>query len=251
MVLAIWLYLVAARGAFWLARERDADVPPWDGPWPAVTAIIPARDEAACVGRTVASLLGQDYRGAFNLIVVDDQSRDGTAGVAREAAAAIGAGDRLTVVTGRALTAGWTGKLWAQHQGVELAEQMPQRPTYLLFTDADIVYAPDALSPLVARAQQESQRRLSDEMIVREARAEAGRVQREAQALAQGMQVHARLDLVSGDRGGGRRGCLGDHDRRGRPLAPPPGVSPAPAARARACRANHRLSHAGQTSGVG
>jgi len=154
MVLAIWLYLVAARGAFWLARERDADVPPWDGPWSAVTAIIPARDEAACVGRTVASLLGQDYRGAFNLIVVDDQSRDGTAGVAREAAAAIGAGDRLTVVTGRALTAGWTGKLWAQHQGVELAEQMPQRPTYLLFTDADIVYAPDALSPLVARAQQ-------------------------------------------------------------------------------------------------
>lgn len=154
MVLAIWLYLLAARGGFWLARERDDDASPWDGPWPAVTAIIPARDEAECVGETVASLLRQDYRGEFNLVVVDDQSRDGTARVARGAAATLGAADRLTVLEGRALPAGWTGKLWAQHQGVELAMKVAQPPGYLLFTDADIVYAPDALSRLVARAQQ-------------------------------------------------------------------------------------------------
>ena len=80
------------------------------------------------------------------MILVDDQSRDGTAQVARDAAAALGAAERLTVLPGRALPAGWTGKLWAQHQGVELAENVPHPPDYLLFTDADIVYAPDALS---------------------------------------------------------------------------------------------------------
>jgi hopene-associated glycosyltransferase HpnB len=157
MVLAIWLYLLAARGGFWLARERDDDVLRWDGASdesrPAVTAVIPARDEAECVGETVASLLRQDYRGAFNLIVVDDQSRDGTARVARDAAAALAAADRLTVLDGCALPAGWTGKLWAQQQGVERATAAPQPPDYLLFTDADIVYAPDALARLVARAQ--------------------------------------------------------------------------------------------------
>ena len=102
---------------------------------------------------TIASLLRQNYAGAFHVILVDDQSRDGTAQVARDAAAALGAADRLTVLSGRALPAGWTGKLWAQQQGVELAETSRCRRTYLLFTDADIVYAPDALTGLVARAQ--------------------------------------------------------------------------------------------------
>ena len=87
------------------------------------------------------------------VILVDDQSRDGTAQVARDAAAALGAADRLTVISGRSLPAGWTGKLWAQSQGVEAAEAAPQPPDYILFTDADIVYVPDELRKLVARAQ--------------------------------------------------------------------------------------------------
>ena len=153
MVLAIWLYLLAGRGGFWLAGERDDAPAAGQGPWPAVAAIIPARDEAECVGETVTSLLRQEYPGEFAVIVVDDQSRDATAEVARAAAAALGAAQRLTVLSGRALAPGWTGKLWAQHQGVELAESAPQPPAYLLFTDADIVYAADALTSLVARAQ--------------------------------------------------------------------------------------------------
>jgi hopene-associated glycosyltransferase HpnB len=155
MVLLIWLYLVAARGGFWRAAERDGALPADGLPsaWPAVTAIIPARDEAACVGETVTSLLRQDYAGEFSVILVDDQSRDGTAHVAQEAAAALGAADRLIVLSGRALPAGWTGKLWAQQQGVELAGPAPQPPAYLLLTDADIVYTPDALTNLVARAE--------------------------------------------------------------------------------------------------
>jgi hopene-associated glycosyltransferase HpnB len=157
MVLAIWLYLIAARGGFWRTSERDDVGPARNAPsgvsWPAVTAIIPARDEAACVRETVASLLRQDYPGEFTLILVDDQSRDATASVAQEVAAALGAGGRLTVLPGRPLPAGWTGKLWAQQQGVEHAEEAPQPPAYLLLTDADIAYAPDVLTQLVGREQ--------------------------------------------------------------------------------------------------
>ena len=128
MVLAIWLYLIAARGGFWRLAERDDAARVAAGrPWPAVAAIIPARDEAECVGETVASLLRQDYAGELDVILVDDQSRDGTAHVARGAAALLGAGDRLTVLPGRALPAGWTGKLWAQQQGVEFAETPRRR----------------------------------------------------------------------------------------------------------------------------
>ncbi len=153
MVLALWLYLLMARGGFWQSAQRDDDSPSGGPPWPSVVAVIPARDEAACVGATISSLLRQDYPGQFHVILVDDQSRDATAQVAREAAVALDCGDRLTVLPGRALPAGWTGKLWAQAQGVERAEQSPQPPDLLLFTDADIVYASDALTNLVARAQ--------------------------------------------------------------------------------------------------
>jgi hopene-associated glycosyltransferase HpnB len=155
MVLAIWLYLIAARGGFWRAADRDDESPVGGigpGGWPSVTAVIPARDEAECVGQTVASLLRQNYPGEFNVVLVDDQSRDGTGDVARDAAAAQGASARLTVLAGTALPAGWTGKVWAQRQGVEACENAPRPPDYILLTDADIVYAPDALQVLVARA---------------------------------------------------------------------------------------------------
>jgi hopene-associated glycosyltransferase HpnB len=153
MALALWLYLLAGRGMFWLGREGDHRVPAAPRPWPSVTAVIPARDEADCVGETVTSLLRQAYPGEFTVILVDDQSRDGTAQVARAAAVALGAADRLTVLPGRALPAGWTGKLWAQQQGVEAAEAKPEPADYLLLTDADIVYAAGELEKLVARAQ--------------------------------------------------------------------------------------------------
>ena len=158
MVLAIWLYLIAARGGFWRAAERDdARLPPEATAvqWPPVSAVVPARDEAETVGEIIGSLLRQDYPGPFNVILVDDQSRDATAGVAHEAAAALGASERLTVISGRPLPAGWTGKLWAQQQGVEFACSMPHAPDYLLFTDADIVFERGAVASLVARAGHE------------------------------------------------------------------------------------------------
>jgi len=153
MVLAIWIYLLFGRGGFWLARQREDEPAAGETPYPAVAAVIPARDEAEHVADTVTSLLRQDYPGAFAVFVVDDQSRDGTAQVARAAAAALDAAARLTVIAGRPPPAGWTGKLWAQEQGVEAASAGPRPPDYLLFTDADIVYAPGALKALVDRAR--------------------------------------------------------------------------------------------------
>jgi len=149
--LAVWVYLLAARGGFWLARERDdRPQPPEPTAWPPVTAVIPARDEAATIAQTVQSILGQDYPG-LEVIVVNDGSTDGTADAATDAAAAIGANERLTVLHGQPLPPGWSGKVWAQKQGVAAA--LAKSPHYLLLTDADIVYAPGALKRIVARAE--------------------------------------------------------------------------------------------------
>jgi hopene-associated glycosyltransferase HpnB len=83
---------------------------------------------------------------------VDDDSDDGTADVARKAAAAIGATERLTVVSNKSLPKGWTGKLWAVKQGIAAAEEK-FAPKYLLLTDADIVHDADTVSWLVGHAE--------------------------------------------------------------------------------------------------
>ena len=150
--LAVWVYLVFARGWFWLGRERDdtSITPPADAP--PVAIVVPARDEADGIAQSVTSLLTQDYP-ALSLVVVDDDSQDGTAEIARRAAAALGAQGRLSVLTGAPLPARWTGKLWALKQGIAAAEEK-FAPKYLMLTDADIVHAPDTLSWLVAHCEQ-------------------------------------------------------------------------------------------------
>jgi hopene-associated glycosyltransferase HpnB len=145
----IWLYLMAGRGLFWLGRVRDDTVPAQPAAWPSVAVVIPARNEAAVIRDSVGSLLRQDYPGALTVIVVDDDSGDGTGTLAKVAAE--GSGRAVTVIESRHLPAGWTGKLWAVSQGVAEAEKITA-PDYLLLTDADIVHAPDTLSWLVAHA---------------------------------------------------------------------------------------------------
>jgi hopene-associated glycosyltransferase HpnB len=152
--LAIWVYLIAFRGGFWRTAERDdalaAGCTSAAAPLPAVTAVIPARNEADVLGGTVGSLLRQTYLGRFSIVVVDDQSADGTAEAAHQAAIAAGAPDRLTVVRGADRPLGWTGKLWAMRQGLAHVEAQDRPPPFILFTDADIAYdAPDALERLV------------------------------------------------------------------------------------------------------
>jgi hopene-associated glycosyltransferase HpnB len=139
-----------ARGAFWRSAERDDWALTRLAAWPRVAAVVPARNEAECIGASIGSLLAQDYPGAWTVILVDDDSDDSTADIARRAAQA---GERLRVVTSRSLPAGWTGKLWAVKQGIDAAAALPQPPDYLLLTDADIVHAPDSVTRLLAHAE--------------------------------------------------------------------------------------------------
>lgn len=154
LMFAVWMFLLLCRGHFWRAGVRDDDIlPPPPGGWPAVTAVIPARDEADMIDATLTSLFAQDYKGSLQIIVVDDQSSDGTSDIARRAAAGAGATDRLLVLPGAPLPEGWTGKLWAVNQGIEKASRSDSPPTFIWLSDADITYAPDTLSSLVARAE--------------------------------------------------------------------------------------------------
>jgi hopene-associated glycosyltransferase HpnB len=150
--LAVWIYLLLGRGGFWLAPnrdDRDSLSPP--ARWPSVVAVVPARNEAEVVASSIESLLRQDYPGSFRIVLVDDGSDDGTADVARGTAQSLGCAARLEILRGAALPAGWTGKVWAMHQGVRRAGA----PDYLLLTDADIGHSPDNLRILVARAERD------------------------------------------------------------------------------------------------
>ena len=145
----IWLYLLLGRGQFWRVAANDGrGLPPNDARH--VVVVIPARDEAAVIGTAVASLAAQRFNGLLQMIVIDDGSTDGTAQVALAAADAAGALSRFTLISGAALPTGWTGKVWALAQGVEMAAQ--RSADYLLFSDADTCHGPTSVAALVADA---------------------------------------------------------------------------------------------------
>ncbi|MDJ0703038.1 MAG: glycosyltransferase [Leptolyngbyaceae cyanobacterium MO_188.B28] len=169
--LLIWVGLIVFWGQFWRADQRleagdqlpenkstreDFTHPPiHPSTHPrSICAIIPARNEADLLPITVRSLLRQTYPGQFSIILVDDQSTDGTGEAAQQAAEMVGQADRLTVISGQPLPAGWTGKLWAMEQGVRHAQQRPSPPDYFLFTDADIEHSPTNLQQLADKAEQ-------------------------------------------------------------------------------------------------
>ena len=105
---------------------------------PRISVLVPARDEAGVIGQTVRAILAQDYPGEIELIVLDDDSSDGTAQRARQAAP----GDpRLQVIPGALLPPGWAGKNWACWQLAKHASG-----DWLVFTDADVRWEPGALS---------------------------------------------------------------------------------------------------------
>lgn len=155
LALAIWAVLLFGRGGFWLCRDRDDAWPgrlAGDSSWPDILAIVPARDEAQVIERSLGAMLAQDYPGRLRVVLVDDDSGDGTAELARSTASRSGRGDDLTVLTNRALPAGWTGKLWAMRRGLAFAEALETPPQFVLFCDADIALAPDTVTHLAAMA---------------------------------------------------------------------------------------------------
>lgn len=149
--LLAWLWLALLRGGFWRCDRHlpfgtsEPDI------WPTVAAVIPARNEAETIARSVRSLLVQDYPGGLVVVVVDDQSTDRTTDEVRRAATAA----KVEIVSGAPLPAGWTGKVWAMHQGLRRVDAVSPMARYVLLTDADIGHGADSLRLLVARAEAE------------------------------------------------------------------------------------------------
>ena len=149
---AIWVYLLTAHGRFWQAGPILTPSVPMRAP--DVCVVVPARDEAAGIAAVLSSLLAQDYPGELRIILVDDESSDGTGSIARGLA-----DPRLTVISGGPRPTGWSGKLWAVAQGIAASGEATSGDAangdaaFLLLTDADIVHDPRHIGTLVAQAE--------------------------------------------------------------------------------------------------
>jgi chlorobactene glucosyltransferase len=106
--------------------------------------LVPARNEAAVIGQTMDRLRHQDYPN-YEVIVLDDRSTDGTAEIVRAVAEEDA---RFRVIEGQPLPAGWLGKNWACHQLSRAATG-----EVLIFTDADVIWTPQAISRVVGEMQ--------------------------------------------------------------------------------------------------
>ncbi|MEM7498487.1 MAG: glycosyltransferase [Pseudomonadota bacterium] len=145
---AIWAGMLLFWHGFWRADQRLPEAVP--GPAAQrhrVVAVIPARNEAACIGPVLEAHAATTYDGTFSVVLVDDNSTDATRAIAERAAKE--SARPITVVAGAPLPEGWSGKLWALAQGISAAPETD----YLLLTDADIVHAQGTLSRLVALAE--------------------------------------------------------------------------------------------------
>ncbi|MCC6751800.1 MAG: glycosyltransferase [Deltaproteobacteria bacterium] len=139
-----WLVanLTCVRVARRLRALSDGRVPEPEA-WPRLTVVVPACNEAAVLEPALATLLAQDYPD-LELLLVNDRSTDGTDRVVEELAAR---DPRVRAVHVRALPAGWLGKVHACHVGLGEASG-----AFVLFTDADVHYAPGVLRRAVSLA---------------------------------------------------------------------------------------------------
>lgn len=127
--------------------EAKYDIEPVGSP--RVVVIVPARNEEVNAGACLESLIGQDYAD-LRIVAVNDRSEDGTGAVMRALEKAHSG--RLEMMTVEKLPTGWLGKTHAMAKAAEAAIAR-ERPEYLLFTDADIVFRQDAVRRAVAQAQ--------------------------------------------------------------------------------------------------
>lgn len=134
--LAACLYLVLGRDGFWHAQPLpDADPPSQQRP-PDVVVVMPARNEAPYIARSLGSLTAQDYPGRLDVVLVDDHSEDRTREVAK--AVPTRPGRSVEVIGARPLPTGGSGKLWAVSEGLRYASRRLRAAPYVLLTDADV-----------------------------------------------------------------------------------------------------------------
>jgi hypothetical protein len=140
-----WIRFFVLAGAHrdWVVRLRDLPDAEPPGGWPRLAVVFAARDEAAGVEAATRSLLASDYPD-LEVIAVDDRSGDATGAILDRLAAQ---DPRLSVVHVTELPEGWLGKTHALQAGARRT-----RAAWILFTDADVVFAPGALRRAVAYA---------------------------------------------------------------------------------------------------
>jgi chlorobactene glucosyltransferase len=141
-----WLALAFAMRMALARRPRLSDVPPVRQ-GPLVSVIVPARNEAVNISACVATLLNSGYE-SREIIVVDDNSADGTGDIARILADR--SNGKLRLVEGAPLPPGWLGKAWACWQGYRAANG-----ELLLFTDADTRHDDALLGHAVGAVERE------------------------------------------------------------------------------------------------
>ena len=138
----IWSGILSLPWQPWRIREKLEAAAAANADLSDVTVLIPARNEAAVIAATLQSAAAQGRN--LRIILVDDQSADATAAEAERLDL-----DNLTIIDGRPLEPGWSGKLWALHQGLACVST-----DYILLLDADIRLQPGAVSALKARLQE-------------------------------------------------------------------------------------------------
>ena len=137
--LILWSVILLLPWRPWSTRESldcEPGQPSQDITLSRITALIPARNEEDVLPDTLDGLIRQDKRLA--IILVDDQSTDATAEIARRKSA-----ENLQIVNGRPMPEGWTGKLWALQQGKQRVNT-----DLVLLLDADIRLEPGILAAL-------------------------------------------------------------------------------------------------------
>ncbi len=149
---AAWVALLVARGRYWLADQGLPETEAELETWPGVVALVPARNEAQHLPTTLRALLDQDYPGLLRILVVDDESDDGSAEVAKAIAHEHPRGHHLEVVSTRERPGGWVGKMWALQCGLEAAQRRDLPWSVAWLSDADVAHPPRTLRRLVAKA---------------------------------------------------------------------------------------------------
>ena len=141
----LWLLTLLMPWQAWRTRETleadtsDAGVADLSD----LTVVIPARNEAEVIAETLSALARQGQ--GLEVILVDDDSSDGTAEMARQVGL-----ERLNIIRGKPLPTGWTGKLWAQEQGLASV-----RTPLCLLLDADIKLVPGLIKSLKGKQTSE------------------------------------------------------------------------------------------------
>ena len=138
----IWSGILSLPWQPWRIREKLEAATTENAELSDVTVLVPARNEAAVIAATLQSVAAQGRN--LRIILVDDQSADATVAEAERLDL-----ENLTIIDGRPLEHGWSGKLWALHQGLAFVST-----DKVLLLDADIRLQPGAVSALKTRMEE-------------------------------------------------------------------------------------------------